>query len=135
MKGTILLNHSENTHQIEQEEKNRFLQQLLEQMFEGTPDVLSQIVNIWNNSNSLTAPQKVMVRELLNTYNIQVLDDNDGEMKIYVEGELVGQFFKPNYKLKRDYSQLDKRKQLYLEMSINCWSVFEPAEDETQETE
>jgi len=134
MKGTILLNHSENTQQVEQEEKNRFLQSLLEQMFESNLEVLSQIVEIWNSANILTPEQKVKVRTILDTYNIQVMDDNDGEMKIYVEGELMGQFFKPSYKLKRDYSQLNRKKQLYLEMTINCWSVFDPAE-ETQETE
>jgi hypothetical protein len=133
MKGTILLNYSENTQQIESEEKFRFLRDLLSQMFEGTPDVLSQIETIWGQDIFLSTIQKVEMRKLLTVYNIQVLDDNDGQMKVYAENELVGQFFKPTYKLKRDYSYIDKKKQLFLEMSINCWSVFEPAEN--QETE
>lgn len=132
MKGTILLNHSENTRQIEDEEKARFLRGLLEQMFENT-DVVAKIGEIWVNDGPLVPAQKVKMRELLDNFHIQVIDDSDGRMKIFVDGELIGEFFKSHYKLKRDLSQLDRKKRLYLEMSVECWTVFEATE--TQETE
>ena len=45
MEGTILLNHNDNTRQVEEEEKSKFLYSLLEQMFENT-DVVDKIKEI-----------------------------------------------------------------------------------------
>lgn len=134
MKGTILLNHSENTHQVEDEEKARFLRALLEQMFEEVPEVMTKISEIWSEDGILPPGQKVKMRRFMNTYGIQVIDDLDGHMKIYLDGQVVGEWFKCKYKLKRDFSQIDRRKQLYLEMEVNYWSVFEESTEETQET-
>lgn len=133
MKGTILLNHSDNTHLVEDEEKARFLRGLLEQMFEEVPEVMTKISEIWSEEGTLTPEQKVKMRQFMNTYGIQVIDDLDGSMKIYLDGQVVGEWFKCKYKLKRDVSQRDRRKQFYLEMEVNCWSIFESIE-ETQET-
>lgn len=121
MKGTILLNYNENTRQIEEEEKARFLKSLLEQM--GVP-----IQEIWTTDTPLSTNQKIKLRNIIATYNIQVIDDLDGLMQIYVEGEKVAEWSKCTYKLKRDLRQIDPRKQLFLEMEINCWSLFEEQE-------
>lgn len=125
MKGTILLNYTENLKHVEEEEKSRFLRGLLEQM--GVP-----ILEIWTEDTPLTVDQKIKLRGILATYNIQIIDDLDGFLQVYVEEEKVAEWHKCTYKLKRDSSQRDKKKQLYLEMEINCWSLFE--ESETQET-
>jgi len=117
MKATILLNYGDNTKSVEDEEKNRFLHDILEQM--GIP------LDFWISVNSLSVEQKIKLRRILVNYNIQVLDDLDGNMQIYVEDELVGEWRKCTYKLKRDLRILDPRKQLYLEMLIDCWTVFE----------
>lgn len=127
MKGTILLNYNENTRQIEDEEKSRFLRGLLEQTFEGT-NVVDQITEIWGNDSVLSPTQKVKMREIMNTYHIQVIDDLGGHMKVFMDGELVGEWFKCQYKMKKDPAQLDPKKQLYLEMEVNCWSVFDSTE-------
>lgn len=121
MKGTILLNYDANTSQVEDEEKNRFLRSTIDQM--GVP-----IIEFWASDAPLTVSQKIKLREILTTYNIQVIDDLDGHMQIYVEGDLVGEWHKCTYKIRRDLTQLDPRKQLYLEMEINYWSLFEETE-------
>lgn len=122
MKGTILLNYNENTRKVEEEEKNRFLRSLIEQMGIPTDD-------IWTDDDCLSIDRLIKLRNLLIIYSIQVIDDLAGHMAIYVEGELIGEWHKCTYKLKRDCSQLDPRKQLYLEMEINCWSLFEEQEN------
>jgi hypothetical protein len=121
MKGTILLNYDDNTQQVEDEEKTRFLKTMLEQM--GVP-----ITDFWTADTSLTVNQKIKLRGILATYAIQVIDDLDGNMQVYVEGEKVGEWHKCTYKLKRDLRQLDPRKQLYLEMEVDCWTIFEEEE-------
>jgi hypothetical protein len=127
MKGTILLNHSENTKQVEEEEKTRFLRSILEQM--GVP-----IQEFWTTDSALSVEQRIKLRGILATYGIQVIDDLDGTMQVYVEGERVAEWYKCTYKLKRDLRELDPRKQLYLEMEVNCWSLFEEA-DSQEKTE
>jgi hypothetical protein len=125
MKGTILLNYDENTGQVEEEEKTRFVRSLLDQM--GVP-----IQEFWTSDGPLAPQQKIKLRGILATYNIQVIDDLDGHLQMYVEGELIGEWHKCTYKLKRDLRQLDPRKQFYLEMEVNCWSLFEENETEQQ---
>jgi len=125
MKGTVLLNYDENTKQVEDEEKTQFLKDLLEQM--GVP-----INEFWTTETSLSVNQKIKLRSVLATYGIQVVDDLDGHMQIYVDDQLVGEWNKCTYKLKRDLRQLDPRKRLYLEMQVNCWSLFEESEQQNQ---
>ena len=118
MKGTLLLNYNENTKKIEEEERYSFLRNLIEQM--GVP-----IQEFWTTNEPLTIEQKIKLRGILQAYSIQVIDDLDGHMQVFVEKDMVGEWHKPNYKLKKDLSEIDRRKQLYLEMSIEYWSVFE----------
>ena len=122
MKATILLNHNENTRIVEEEEKTRFLKDILEKM--GLP-----VQEFWSTETSLSIDQRIKLRDILVSYGIQVIDDLDGNMQIYVEGEKIAEWFKCSYKLKRDLRRLDPRKQLYLEMQITCWSLFEEAEE------
>jgi hypothetical protein len=125
MKGTILLNYDDNTKQVEDEEKTRFLKTLLEQM--GVP-----ITDFWTVDTLLSIDQKIKLRGILATYAIQVIDDLDGHMQVYVESEKVGEWNKCTYKLKRDLRQLDPRKQLYLEMEVDCWTIFEEEQPQEQ---
>jgi hypothetical protein len=133
MKATVLLNYSDNTRQVEEEEKTRFLRGILEQCFEGT-DVINQIQTIWPEEGLLSVTQKVKLRNILGTYNLQVIDDLDGHMKIYLENDLIAEWFKCTYKLKRDLKVMDPKHRIYLEMEVNCWSVFD-APEEPEETE
>lgn len=121
MKGSILLNYSENVKQVEDEEKTRFLRNLLEQM--GVP-----LEDFWETDGALSIDQRIKLRSILATYNILVIDDQDGGLKVYVEKELVGEWFKSTYKLKTDLQQLERKKQLYMEMLVNYWTIFEEQE-------
>jgi len=125
MKATILLNYNESTHQVEEEEKTRYLRSLLEQM--GLP-----IQEFWTQEPTLSISQRMKLRSILSSYGIQVIDDLDGHMQVYVEGELIAEWFKSTYKLKRDLRERDPRKQMYLEMEINYWSLFDEAEPQEQ---
>lgn len=126
MQRTILLNYGENTKPVEDEEKTRFIRGILEQM--GVP-----IQDFWTTDSPLSIAQKIKLRSILSTYSIQVIDDLDGHLQIYVDKELVAEWLKCTYKLKRDLREIDPRKQLFLEMTINCWSLFEEEQPITQE--
>lgn len=123
MKGTLLLNYGENTKLVEEEERYRFLHAILEQM--GIP-----ISEFWSDGSLLSVDQKIKLRNILSTYSVLVIEDLDGHMQIYVDNELVGEWFKCEYKLKKDLRQIDPKKKLYLEMQVNYWSIFEEQESE-----
>lgn len=122
MKGTLLLNYDENTKAVEEEERTRFLHSLLEQM--GIP-----VNEFWTGEINLSVDQRIKLRNILATYLVQVIEDLDGHMQVYVENELVGEWYKCSYKLKKDLRQIDPKKRVYLEMEINYWSIFEEQEN------
>lgn len=123
MKGTILLNYDANVRQVEEEEKMRFLHSLLEQM--NVP-----VQEFWMGEDSLTVIQRIRLRNLLHVYNIKLVDDRDGHLEVYFENERIAEWNKCTYKIKKDLRELDPRKQLYLEMQVNCWSLFEETEQQ-----
>lgn len=121
MKSIILLNTSENTHQIEEEEKSRFVRQILEGF--DLP-----IGEIWDEDGSLSLENKIKLRSILGTYNIEIIDDSDGGLQMFCDGKVIGVFNKPSYLLKRDLSQKDPAKKLYLEMHTETLSILEDNE-------
>lgn len=121
MQGVILLKYNENVRQIENEEKIKFLINLLDQI--GVP-----VQDFCMQNTGLSIDQKIKLRGLLTTYNIQVIDDLNGNMKVYTNQEMVGEWFKSTYKLKRDLLEIDRNKQLYKEMTVSFWTIFEEQE-------
>lgn len=122
MESTILLNSNENTRQIEEEEKSRFVRDIMDSL--GLP-----VEGLWDEEGNLSIESKIKLREILIAYNLQVIADPEGRLEIYHHDEgtdvLIGEWRKPQYFLKRDYSQKDPKKKLYLEMKVSYWSIFE----------
>lgn len=125
MKGTILLNYNESVRKVEEDERNRFLYCLLEQM--GVP-----VGEFWTIEDSLSAAQKIKLRNLLTAYSIQVLDDHEGNLTVYLEGDLIGEWHKCTYKLKKNLRELDPKRRLYLEMEVDYWSIFDESAPENE---
>jgi hypothetical protein len=121
MRATILLNSNENTDQIEDEEKTRFVRSILE-MLELPVD------DLWEENGDLSIESKIKFRNILATYNIQIIDSTEGDLQIYCDGETIGRWGKPIYILKKDFKQKDPTKKLYLEMKTDCWSIFDNIE-------
>jgi hypothetical protein len=118
MQGTILLNHNDNTSLVEQEERYRFLANVLDAMGVPTED-------IWDEGLDLSVEKRIKLRSLLSSYNVHVIEMVDGTMSVYLENDLIASWQRPEYTLKKDYSSVDPRKSLYLEMRISCSSIFE----------
>ena len=122
MNGTILLDYGENTKKIEDEEKLKFLIDLISQM--GIP-----IDDLYDDSViNQSADQKAKLKNIFSTYGIQVIDDLDGNMQVYIDEEKIADWSKPIYFLKKDLSKLNYKKQLFLEMTVKFWTIFEQQE-------
>lgn len=122
MKGIILLDANENTKSVEEEEKSTFIKHILENI--GLP-----IQEIWDDKYiNLSTEDQIKLRGILATFNVSIINDIDGGLKVYVDKDMIGEWRKPTYVLKRDYSQINPKKYLYLEMHIDPWSIFENAD-------
>jgi len=120
MKSLILLNYQENTKQVEEEEKVKFLREILANI--GVP-----VEDFWNDELILSIEQRKKLRQTLTTYAIQVVDDRDGGLRIYVDNEKIAEWQKPVYKLKQSLQEVDPKKKIFIEMTVECWSLFEEA--------
>lgn len=121
MESIVLLNSSENTRQVEDEEKSRFVRSFLDHFGIKTND-------IWDENEQMSLESKIKFRQLLSIYEIEIIGPPGGDLQIYHNNELVGEWKKPQYILKKDISQRDPNKKLYLEMKVNYWSILDNTE-------
>lgn len=120
---TVIFLDREDQKQTEEEEANIFIRDILENI--GIPD----LDEIWPEP-ILTVQNKIELRKLLSKFNINIVDAGNKTFKIYVDKELIGEWNTPKYRLLQDLSQVDPKKKLYLEMTTDCWSVFDEGEKE-----
>jgi hypothetical protein len=121
----ILLDRREDTRAIEIQEQNRFIKSVLEALgvqIEWTPD------------EPLSIEGKQNLRKEFSKFNIRTINDMDGGIKFFVGEDLIAEWYKVKYKLKQDLSKIDHREQLYLEMNVNFWTIFEQEERQAMET-
>jgi hypothetical protein len=116
MHYTILLNRDDNTKEIETQEQFRFIKSILETI---------QAPIEFNPEKEFTIEDKIKFKQELSHFNINIIDDMDGGLKIYVEKDLIAEWIKPTYVLMEDKSNIDLMKKLYLKMNITFRSVFE----------
>lgn len=114
----ILLNSNENTRKIEDEEKSRFIKGILNSM--SVP-----LEGLWEDDIELSIENRIKLRNIFSNYNIKIIESPDGEVDIYVDNDLIAEWKKPRYVLKRDIVTRDPEKKLYLEMHISYNSVFD----------
>lgn len=118
MQGTLLLNSNENTRKVEEEQKTLFVKSIIE---------LAEIPleGLELEEEELSLETRIKLREILSKYSIKIIDYPDGHLEIYDGTELIAEWKKCEYVLKRDITTIDPTKKLYLEMKIDFWSVFE----------
>ncbi len=104
--------------------KNQWLKSILEQ----TGLDVSNCFNDSEEWQEQTIPQKALLRKILLENNIVIIEE-DESCKIYVQNEIIAEWYKPSYILKYDKSQLDKSKQAYVETTIKYSSVFDDEEN------
>lgn len=121
MKEVILLNYNEDINKIAKEERTKFLYNLLEKIGLDVSELSEDFFSV---------EERIKLRNLLTKYGVQVIEDNDGPLRIFVEKTYVGEWRQPTYKLKKDLSILDKKRQLYIEMILDYNHIFEGLEQQ-----
>lgn len=120
MEYTVLLDKNSNIREIETEEQTRFVLSVIEAL---------EIPFEWDANKSFTVFDKVRLRKTLGQYNISIVDDMEGGLKIYLEHQIVADWKKPFFILKEDLTEIDPRKKLYIEMRCSFSSIFEEQEE------
>lgn len=117
MTYTVLLDTNTDKRSVEAEEKAKFIRSILAAM-----DIE---VEFWSPEEAtLSVENKIKLREMLGLLGIIILETAEGELQVYFEQKLIGEWRKPFYMLKKDLSQVDPRKKLYLEMHVTFSSAL-----------
>jgi hypothetical protein len=116
MEYVILLDKYANIREVEAEEQTRFVISIIEAL---------EVPFEWDSNEPFSVLDKIRLRKVLGQYNISVIDDMEGGVKIYLERDIIAEWKKPLYLLKEDPSQIDHKKKLYIEMKCCFSSMFE----------
>lgn len=122
----ILLSRFDDTKAAEAQEQSRFLKSILEAL---------EVPIDFDPDEPLSIEKKQKLREDFKSFNLHVLTEVDGGMRIFVGDDLIAEWFKSTYKLKQDLSQRNRQDRLYLEMTVNFWSIFEEEDAGEEEKE
>lgn len=122
MTYTVLLDFNSDKNAVESEEKSKFIRSILE--------ALDIEVDFWPADEALNIEKKVKLRQVLNELGLIICENADGTLEVYFEQQLIGEWRKPFYVLKKDLGQIDPKKKLYLEMHVSFASpLFEEKSD------
>lgn len=74
--------------------------------------------------SQFTVNHKIKLRELLSKFEIDIKKDNN-KLEIYFKGDCIGIWNEHLVIYKQDLTQPDIQKQLYAEIILDFWSIFE----------
>jgi len=122
MKSVILANR-DTCRIVEEEAKYEFTIHILESM--GIPEDVLEECFPEGGFNDFSVNHKIKLRDILRKFDITILGNGDGGFKIYVDKEVVAEWKKSIYYLKKDMSKLKPSDQLYVEVHVEYWTIFE----------
>jgi|SRR3990167_2252806 len=126
MGSKVILIDREDIRKIEGEEKYNFIITILLSL--GLPE--ERIEACYPaDGEELSVQNKMCLRKLCQEFQITIVDDLDGGVKIYVTSEkektLIAEWKKCWYALRVDLEELDRSKRIFAELHANWWSLFE----------
>ena len=124
MKTSIYIDR-EDFKKVEEQEKFTWTIKIISSI-----GITTEELEIPENVEDLTVEFRKNMRGLLQKYDIKIVDEHDGNLKIYVEDNLIGEWHKPQYILRTDLSAIEPSKRLYTEMILDHWSVFDGENNE-----
>jgi len=126
MKYKVISNYTPgDINEAIEEEKLQFIVFVLESMgvdLEGCfPETLNQ--------KEITVEHRIKLKEILEKYNISIINNKDKTFDVFLEKDKIASWFKHWVELKKDFSEIDPKRRIYVEIHLECWSVFEEKEE------
>ena len=69
----------------------------------------------------------------MDKFSISVIDNKDKTFDVYLEKDKIASWLKHWVELKKDFSEINPKRRIYVEIHLECWSIFEQKEDENHE--
>lgn len=128
MSQKVILANREDVRNIENEEKQRFVMDVLYQT--GLPEEqLEDIFTEESLAQGFTPAEKIKLRSICEKFSITIIDDLDGGVKIYclVSDKLVlmGEWKKCHFVLRTAPGEIDPKKRYYTEVHCEWWTTFD----------
>jgi len=120
---TVLLVDRHEARKIEEEEKAKWIRSVLEKI--GVP------LDDWPENPSMANLRKM--RDLFRAAGIEIINDNCEGIEIYLNDEMVAYWRRPFYKMVMDPRERDVRYKFYYEMHLQCDSVYDQNQQESQQ--
>jgi len=79
-------------------------------------------------SEQLSMDDLRRIRQELKSLDIDILDNCDNGIEIYYQGEPIAEWKRPSFVLRENPRERDPKERYYLEMHLNCRSVFDEQE-------
>jgi hypothetical protein len=78
--------------------------------------------------DNMSIIQKAKLRKVLDQNNITISDNHDGSLLVFIDHDIIAEWGVPNFKLHFDGKEPNQQKRWYIEVEIDCWSVFDDEE-------
>lgn len=101
--------------EIELQEKTKWVRLILGKL--GLP------VEKWKENLTMDDLRKIRLE--LKSLEIDIIDDSNNGIEIYIKNDLIAEWRKPHYILKKNPEERDSRYKYYLEMYPQTKSVFQ----------
>lgn len=84
------------------------------------------------NPKEITVDHREKLSETLEKFNISIIDYKDKTFDIYLEKDKVASWGKHWVELKKDFSEINPKRRIYVNITLECWSVFEQTQNNEQ---
>jgi len=119
----LVLSNREDIRKIEEMERINFIRSILLSMEIPIENCFPE-----NEEDEWSTENKIELRKILSQFKIDLVDDFDGGIKIFVDKEVIAEWFKPVFLLKTDFSEPNPKNRLYAEIHFRARSLFEEQE-------
>ena len=130
MKYSVIANHDpKSIREAIEEERLQFIVFVLDAMGVPIEDCFPDSLS----PQEVTIDHREKLRAILEKYNINIVDNYDKTCEIFLEKDKVASWMKPWVELKKDFSEVNPKRRIYVEIHLNCWSVFEEMREENND--
>ena len=126
MKSSIYINREDVRH-VEADEKYNFIRGVIELLELPLDDCFPE----GDSVDLFTVENKINLRKSLRKYDVFVVDDGEGGVKIYFEDDVIAEWKKPQFILREDRLEKDRSHKLYIQMDIDFWTIFDEEIEES----
>jgi hypothetical protein len=113
----------EDARKVEEEERDAFIKGVLESI--GIP-----LDDVWPGKRLANVEQKMDFQKRMEEFELDILDDGDHGVKIYVGEDLIAEWLRPQFVLRTDRKARHPSKRLFYEMTIRFWSMFDEGDED-----